>query len=419
MSLIYNSLKKHEKKATLESEVSLGKQERYSPKEDVFSKTSFWLMLSGIGLAFIVALFILKNYWNFQSNNESLDSVHQFNFVNKGHETDVENEHQILVQNEAKNVFVEQDSLAVKADGVDVNKVVEDKESLQTKTQVEVASIQQVSEAPLKVELIEIEPKNSSLVKKESTEKRPVIVEKIVLAEQNQNVAESSAEKAMTQGVKQANSLDENKQKADSKLVLESTNPARNQSKPKNVSTVVVVKKPKPVIERVPEKSVVIKRENITVKKDIKPKKTEVALVQLNKVNTSQPTSKNSVEYFTKVKTKVAAIKQSIRLNSHEEMQVILSELEVLSGKESIIYQRMDAYASLKTERYQEAANGYQKLLNQKPDDMEANMNLVIALAELGDKQTAKNQLNRLDSLYPESNQVKQYKKMIHAQYGY
>jgi len=79
----------------------------------------------------------------------------------------------------------------------------------------------------------------------------------------------------------------------------------------------------------------------------------------------------------------------------------------------------MDGYASLKNQRYQEAANSYQKLLNQKPEDMEANMNLVIALAELGDQKSAKQQLNRLDSLYPESSQLKHYKKMIHAKYGY
>ncbi|MDX1353436.1 MAG: tetratricopeptide repeat protein, partial [Thiomicrorhabdus sp.] len=157
--------------------------------------------------------------------------------------------------------------------------------------------------------------------------------------------------------------------------------------------------------------------QEMVLRKAIMPKKVEDKAVN---TGDSAPTiHKNSAEYFIAVKNKVADIKQSIRLNSETELQTQLAELGQLSGKESVIYQRMEAYAALKKQRYRQAANSYRKLLNQKPEDMEANMNLVIALAELGDQQVAKQQLNRLDSLYPESSQLKQYKKMIHAKYGY
>ena len=96
-----------------------------------------------------------------------------------------------------------------------------------------------------------------------------------------------------------------------------------------------------------------------------------------------------------------------------------MNQLETLSGSESVIYQRMNAYTALKDHRYQEAATSYQKLLNQQPEDLEANMNLVIVLSEMGEKQTAKQQLSRLDNLYPESSRVKKYKKLIQAKYGY
>lgn len=201
---------------------------------------------------------------------------------------------------------------------------------------------------------------------------------------------------------------------------------------------IVVQVKPEPVVVKkvtAPEPAVKVLRTKATVqvdaetdKKPVAPKVAKRIVVQesFQSESTTQAASikspsaaKDSTNYFLAIKGNVNAIKQAIRADDFTAAQASLDSLKNVAGLESIIFQRMQSYTALKSKDYALASQGYQKLLSQNPEDLEANMNLVIALSELGQTSTAKHQLAVLDGFYPESSQVKNYKKMIQAKYGY
>ena len=428
MSLIYNSLKQHEKKSDSQPKMNPISQRMQALEEPSFSKTFFWLLVSGAVLAIILGLFILQNYWGYQAKDEYENSVNHLVLASKPQESVVATEEPLSVQTESVTLIEIEDENAIngvvindaKATNLvatvdkkltiqkpDVAPVPEEHNEHKAKPHSEkLPVLESLKQQNIKAQA-EVTEENSittSSVKSDETVQAHLILEVDRPPETNLDAEKKTAQLTVIQPLEETSVVkkvrQEVTQKEDQTIEKESAIAVKQaqivEVKPRSVVATNLVKTPRPVV-------------NKTTERTVDSKSVDAPLLA----------NKNTIEYFMAVKTKVAEIKQSIRFNSEKEVQANLNELGQLSGKESVIYQRMDGYASLKNQRYQEAANSYQKLLNQKPEDMEANMNLVIALAELGDQKSAKQQLNRLDSLYPESSQLKHYKKMIHAKYGY
>lgn len=461
MSLIYNSLKQHEKKADSQPKMNPMSQRMRAQERTFFSKTSFLIIVTVLASVLIVGLLVVQNYWGYLSEGEYVKSVNNLVLANQPNKVALNKENDLQNQqpkdvdvnvkannqptvkttneenNETKKVVtpeIKEKTLVAKSNDVIPKQksqlTVASKEMVTEVSQPEISP--KLATVPIQHNEEQMDAKAKSakiLTAKDKALKQP---ELIVL---NDNVVNKSSHKKveqeklkvneqviepMVESTKTAHVADLNSKQNINKIEVKPVQKTALASlKTKKLVIAKVVKKPKPILAKTVTKKRVVKPIVAVAKKGTPFKKIEVKAAKSNKIQTGKVVHKNTYEYFKSVKNKVTEIKQSIRLKNDKEVTTYLNELKQLSGKNSVIYQRMEAYAALKNQHYQAAANSYQQLLNQKPEDMEANMNLVIALAEMGDKKMAKQKLRRLDSMFPESSQLKQYKKMIYAKYGY
>jgi thioredoxin-like negative regulator of GroEL len=113
------------------------------------------------------------------------------------------------------------------------------------------------------------------------------------------------------------------------------------------------------------------------------------------------------------VKRLVAQLKNTIQNENIAQTTALLQQLEQKAGKNSIVTLRMNGYWALQQNMNQDSRQFYQQLLMQQPDDLEANMNIALLDVRLGDNDKAKNRLNKMMVLYPESSSVKQFTKSL------
>jgi len=405
MSLIYNSLKQHEKKAEAVPQGNPISQ-RIERAQQQTPPKFFWLALFSVGFAAIVAWFGLNQYWQFQAHTD--DKANKFvqvqqanNVVNRDLES-TEN-----IDFSSKNLPEKSTQFALNAPLVLPSNIsVQPSSNVQDSKEV---STKQIIAKPSSIEAVAPSEPESEDQPTHSLVKAELITPKESLKNGTVNPVMEK------KGLPNAIPTDTKMFEAIEQAVPHVVSPKAVNSQPvKAEPTIRVVRLapkddvPKPIISVT------------TVKRIMPPANQQNATAQVSKSSISTSGSpQNSMRYLMAVKAKVTEIKQSIKRKDQQTTTTGLHELEKLAGSDSVIFQRMNAYSFLKSHRYQQAASSYQKLLNQKPEDMEANMNLVIALSEMGEKIVAKQQLSRLDNLYPESNQVKQYKKMIKAKYGY
>ncbi|MCP4595121.1 lipopolysaccharide assembly protein LapB [Neptuniibacter sp.] len=114
----------------------------------------------------------------------------------------------------------------------------------------------------------------------------------------------------------------------------------------------------------------------------------------------------------------VALVKSAIRSGSITESEMHLSTLENMVGSDSLIYMRLSAYKLLTEKNNIEASLVYAKLLRERPDDMEANLNMALLEIRMGKNKAALHRLQRLEALYPDSKQVTRYLKVVRGNYG-
>jgi len=406
MSLIYNSLKQHEKKADTVSQDNPIPQRIERVQEQTFSSKIIWVVLFSVSVALIVALMGLLVFGNLQTNDGRIESVDALPMAGEPIQSPLVDNQQNVMKAPQQDLSAVK-TLAVnteesKSDLVDTAKLDRDysdnliaaKTSILDPVKTEEDAVENTLEKPTS------KPSRSAsleLIK-------PVVVKPIKLATVSTKSTKPTEKVVpVAKQMTYSNSSMQSKPRSDQafqvqKLPINSENQQSLSQEPKQASVVV------------------------------KPKTTKVqSVAQINSVKSdsvenqtiSQPVEKTSLDYLLTVKKTVVSIKQAINRKDETAAETYLNQLSELAGSDSVIFQRMQAFSSLKSRRYQQAASSYQKLLNQKPEDLEANMNFVIALSELGDKASAKSQLSRLDHLYPESKKVKQYKKMIQAKYGY
>ncbi|WP_310678713.1 tetratricopeptide repeat protein [Hydrogenovibrio sp.] len=125
-----------------------------------------------------------------------------------------------------------------------------------------------------------------------------------------------------------------------------------------------------------------------------------------------------TTDYLFEVKRKVVAIKQAIEFDQPEEAETRLQELAELAGSDSVVYKKLRGYQYLSQQQYKKARGLYYSLLEDKPDDVEAVMNLIIVESELQDMESAKKRLKRLEYQMPQSKRIEQFAKNIRSQYG-
>lgn len=127
-----------------------------------------------------------------------------------------------------------------------------------------------------------------------------------------------------------------------------------------------------------------------------------------NEINREKISEKN-VDSPPNVGFIVNQIKSTIRSGNAEKLDVLFSSLEQQTSIDSIIVLRLRGYAMLMQNNNIEAKSVYENLLHQYPDDLEANLNMVLLEVRLGESSQAIARLYRLRSLYPDSTEVTRY----------
>ncbi|MBD3725477.1 MAG: hypothetical protein IE936_00165 [Moraxella osloensis] len=136
-----------------------------------------------------------------------------------------------------------------------------------------------------------------------------------------------------------------------------------------------------------------------------------------NEYSASQDNSKQSSNYFLEVKGLVAQIKQAMDLKDEALVETSLQRLADLAGATSVVSLRMRAYYAMKLGHFEQAQRFYRQLLLKQPDDFEAAFNSVVALAEMGHLQMAKNHLEQLKKTHPNSPQLERFDELMRNQY--
>jgi hypothetical protein len=143
-----------------------------------------------------------------------------------------------------------------------------------------------------------------------------------------------------------------------------------------------------------------------------------VAITKATEPVTTLPPTKtltNPRAHIQKIKYLVTQLKNTIQNENIPKTTELLQQLAQKAGKDSIVTLRMNGYWSLQQNLNQESRQFYQQLLMLQPNDLEANMNMALLDVRLGNMDNAKNRLNKMTVLYPDSNSVKQFSKSLYS----
>lgn len=148
----------------------------------------------------------------------------------------------------------------------------------------------------------------------------------------------------------------------------------------------------------------------------------EKLLAPVNSVQKPAPTKTQKKEYKKKNNNRLT-IKQTRQLvnnlqiqiegNNTEEVTKLLKKLSLSSGVNSLVYLRMNAYWSTKTNDNETASLMYKKIIFQKPQDVQANTNLAILEARNNKVTQAISRLKALKLKYPTNKNVANYLNRI------
>ena len=114
----------------------------------------------------------------------------------------------------------------------------------------------------------------------------------------------------------------------------------------------------------------------------------------------------------------VSQINSAIRQGDYQSAESLLGLLESATGKDSIIFLKLKGYALLTQNDDNHAQLVYSQLLRQRPDDLDANLNMALLEVRLGLVSRAVDRLSRMSSLYPDSSEVSRYLNTIRARNG-
>ena len=114
----------------------------------------------------------------------------------------------------------------------------------------------------------------------------------------------------------------------------------------------------------------------------------------------------------------VSQINSAIRQGDYQTAENSLGLLEAATGKDSIIFLKLKGYALLTQNDDNHAQLVYLQLLRQRPDDLDANLNMALLEVRLGMVSRAVDRLSRMSSLYPDSSEVSRYLNTIRARNG-
>jgi hypothetical protein len=176
---------------------------------------------------------------------------------------------------------------------------------------------------------------------------------------------------------------------------------------------VAVANKPPVAITKTTEPVAITKTtEPVAITKTTEP----VAITKTTEPVTTLPPTKTITSpraHLQEIKYLVTQLKNTIHNENIPKTAELLQQLAQKAGKNSIVTLRMNGYWSLQQNMNQESRQFYQQLLMLQPNDLEANMNMVLLDVRLGNMDNAKNRLNKMTVLYPDSNSVKQFSKSL------
>jgi len=105
----------------------------------------------------------------------------------------------------------------------------------------------------------------------------------------------------------------------------------------------------------------------------------------------------------------VERLRQAIARKQTARVRSDLQQLDHRAGVSSLIALRMHAYWALQQSDFTTARSYYQRILEQRPNDLPAGSNMALIEWRSGDTNSARTRLRQLRELYPDSGTVRQY----------
>jgi len=113
------------------------------------------------------------------------------------------------------------------------------------------------------------------------------------------------------------------------------------------------------------------------------------------------------------VRTQVGEVKALIASKDYKRARQLIADISQKTGENSFISLRLKGYWHLVQQQNKQAQAYYTKVTDQKPNDIEAGLNLALIELRLGQKASVLDRLKRLGQHHPNSIQIQAFTKKI------
>lgn len=144
----------------------------------------------------------------------------------------------------------------------------------------------------------------------------------------------------------------------------------------------------------------------VSAERTVNDRKAETASVQQTR------------RYLAEVQQLVQQLHTAMKHKDADVVKPLLDLLEQRAGHDAAISLKMRAFWLLQQGNNPAAAQLYQRLLTQQPNDQQANLNMALIELRNGERVKAELRVNRLVSLYPNSTQVRRFRQQLEGSRG-
>lgn len=138
----------------------------------------------------------------------------------------------------------------------------------------------------------------------------------------------------------------------------------------------------------------------------------------INERRTETTSVQQTRRYLAEVQLLVQQLHTAMKQKDADVVEPLLDLLEQRAGNDAAISLKMRAFWLLQQGNNPAAAQLYQRLLTQQPNDQQANLNMALIELRSGERLKAELRVNRLVSLYPDSTLVRRFRQQLEGSRG-
>lgn len=150
--------------------------------------------------------------------------------------------------------------------------------------------------------------------------------------------------------------------------------------------------------------------------------KPAAATPSMKRLQTTHNTQHNKTlttrSYLSEIQQLVTQLKQAMARRDTTVVEPLLDLLEQRVGADVAVSLKMRAYWLLRQDKNTQAAELYQQLLKQQPNDQEANLNMALIELRNGERDKALARVSRLATIYPDSPHVDRFLQRLRRSHG-